>query len=450
MKTSVRGPKGRWLVGSLPDFGRDPLRFLEDCARNYGDFVTLRFFNRTVLLINDPRAIEQVLATQHRNFQKTLGYRTPFMRRLFGQGLLVSEGSLWTRQRRLAQPAFHRERIAGYADTIVTFTDRLAARWENGAVRDIHAEMLRLTTQVVTKTLFNAPVPPEIEELGSASEAVMAHFTRQWSIWRMFLFFLPSSGKKRFDQVMQRLDDYIFNVIRERRASGDTGDLLSMLLMARDENGNAMSDQQLRDELTTLMVAGLDTTALALSWGFYLLARHPAAAAELAGEVAEVLGERAPTFDDLPRLKFTERVVKESMRLYPPAWIVGREAIADCEVEGHVVRKGTSVIMSQWLMHRDPRYFANADQFEPERWKVEEGNLPKFAYFPFGGGPRVCIGNSFAIMEAMLVTARLTQRFSFSAQSSTPVLPWASITLQPRGGIPLRIEHRRAQLSPVS
>ena len=450
METSVCGPKGRWLVGSLPDFGRDPLGFLENCARNYGDFVTLRFFNRTVLLINDPRAIEQVLATQHRNFQKTLGYRTPFMRRLFGQGLLVSEGPLWTRQRRLAQPAFHRERIAGYASTIVTFTDRLAERWESGEVRDIHAEMLRLTTQVVTKTLFNAAVPPEIEELGSASEAVMAHFTKQWSIWRMILTLLPSPGKRRFDQVMERLDDYIFNVIRERRASGDTGDLLSMLLIARDENGNAMSDQQLRDELTTLMVAGLDTTALALSWGFYLLARHPAVATELADEIAEVLGERAPAFEDLPRLKFTECVMKETMRLYPPAWIVGREAIADCEVEGRAVKKGTSVIMSQWLMHRDPRHFTNVDQFEPARWGVEENKLPKFAYFPFGGGPRVCIGNSFAMMEAMLVTARLMQRFRFSPQSTMPILPWASITLQPRGGIPLRIEHRRVQFSPVS
>ena len=450
METSVCGPKGRWLVGSLPDFGRDPLGFLENCARNYGDFVTLRFFNRTVLLINDPRAIEQVLATQHRNFQKTLGYRTPFMRRLFGQGLLVSEGPLWTRQRRLAQPAFHRERIAGYASTIVTFTDRLAERWESGEVRDIHAEMLRLTTQVVTKTLFNAAVPPEIEKLGSASEAVMAHFTNQWSIWRMLLSLLPSPGKRRFDQVMERLDDYIFNVIRERRASGDTGDLLSMLLIARDENGNAMSDQQLRDELTTLMVAGLDTTALALSWGFYLLARHPAVATELADEIAEVLGERAPAFEDLPRLKFTECVMKETMRLYPPAWIVGREAIADCEVEGRAVKKGTSVIMSQWLMHRDPRHFTNVDQFEPARWGVEENKLPKFAYFPFGGGPRVCIGNSFAMMEAMLVTARLMQRFRFSPQSTMPILPWASITLQPRGGIPLRIEHRRVQFSPVS
>jgi cytochrome P450 len=438
------GPKGSWLLGNLTQFGRDPLAFLESCVHEHGDFVAVRFLNKTIYVINGPEEIEYVLATNARNFRKTLGYRTPFMRRLFGQGLLTSEGDSWLRQRRLAQPAFHRDRIANHARTIAAFAQRMLGNWKAGETRDIQGEMMRLTTEVVTKTLFNSAVPKEINELGEASQVVMERFTKQWSWYRLLLNLMPSVTGRRFEEVMRRLDAFIYGVIDERRASGrDEGDLLSMLLAAQDEDGSRMTDRQLRDELTTLMVAGLDTTALALSWGFYLLSQNPPARQTLEAELDRVLGGRLPEFQDLPQLPYTEMVVKETMRLYPSAWVIGREALQDCEVGGHRIKAGTSLLMSQWLKHRDPRHFNNAETFAPERWS-EEGikRLPKFAYFPFGGGPRICIGNSFAMMEAMLVLATVSQQFRLTASPGYTVKPWPAITLQPGGGISLKIEPR--------
>jgi cytochrome P450 len=438
------GPKGTWLLGNLRQFGRDPLGFLEQCARDYGDFVPLRFGNRTVCLLNDPAHIESVLTTQSRHFRKTLGYRTPFMRRLFGQGLLTSESEFWLRQRRLTQPAFHRDRIATYADIIVGFAERLLKTWKVGEMRGVHQDMMRLTTEVVTKTLFNKDVPPEIDDLFKGSSVVLEHFTSQWSVWRFVASFVPTPGRWQFERVIRRLDKFIYELIDERRASAqDTGDLLSMLLLARDERGNGMSNQQLRDELTTLMLAGLDTTALALSWAFYLLSQNLPAEARLFTELQSALGDRLPRFADLSKLAYTEAVVKETMRLYPSAWIIGREALDDCEIGGHPIARGTSLVMSQWLKHRDSRYFEQPEKFSPGRWVSESARpLPKYAYFPFGGGPRACIGNSFAMMEAVLVLATVAQRFRLTATPGYTVEPWATITLQPRGGLFLKVEPR--------
>ena len=333
---SETGPRGSFLLGNLPDFGRDPLGFVSRCAREHGDWVRLRFVNKTVWLLNDPALIETVLVAQSRNFRKTAGYRTPFMRRLFGQGMLTSEGNFWTRQRRLAQPAFHRDRIMNYGRNVVEFAERMVAGWQPGEARDIHKDMMRLTTEVVTKSLFNSPVPPEIDDMSRASAVVMEQFISQRHAWRLLFHFVPTPGSIRFEGVMKRLDKFIHALIQERRASGrDTGDLLSMLLQARDDDGRGMTDQQLRDELTTLMVAGLDTTALALSWAFYLLSRNPAADARVAEEARAAVGSGGGAgggglgFGDLPRLKFAEMVIKESLRLYPPGWIVGREAVQE-------------------------------------------------------------------------------------------------------------------------
>lgn len=443
-RPTLSGPPGSFFLGHLSRFGRDPLGLLEQCAREYGDFVALRFVNKPVLLVNDAAAIEQVLATNSRQFRKTLGYRTPFMRRLFGQGLLTSEGEFWTRQRRLAQPAFHRDRVAQYARAIVQYADELLATWQPGETRAVHLDMMKLTTRVVVRTLFNSDVPREINDLGRASATVMERFTSQWSAWRIFSQFLPTPGSRRFEQVMRNLDNFIYGLIQERRAANqDVGDLLSMLLLARDDDGQGMTDRQLRDELTTLMVAGLDTTALALTWTFYLLSQNPAADAKLAQEVQLILNGRAPGFPDLPRLRYAEMVIKEAMRLYPPAWVIGREALQNCELAGHPVAGGTSVIMSQWLAHRDARHFENPLQFQPERWTEENARkLPKYAYFPFGGGPRICIGYQFAMMEAVLVLAMVAQRYRLTASPNYAVTPWPSITLQPRGGISLKVETR--------
>jgi len=292
-------------------------------------------------------------------------------------------------------------------------------------------------------------VPPEIENMSNASVVVLEHFTKQWSVWRLFSSLLPTPGARRFEQVMRRLDDFVYGVIGERRASGkDAGDLLSMLLQARDEHGQGMNDRQLRDELTTLMVAGLDTTALALSWAFYLLSQNLAATDKLFAELQAVLAGRAPRFTDMPQLRYTEMIVKETMRLYPSAWLIGREAIHDCEIGGHPIAAGTSLIMSQWLKHRDLRYFESPESFIPERWTDEfVKTLPKYAYFPFGGGPRICIGNSFAMMEAMLVLATVGQKFRVTATRGYAVVPWPSITLQPKEGIHLRVERRQTPSS---
>ncbi|EEF58560.1 cytochrome P450 [Pedosphaera parvula] len=439
------GPRGSFLLGNLTQFGQDPLGFLEFCAREHGDFVALRFINRPVYILNSPEHIDFVLASHSRIFRKTLGYRTPFMRRLFGQGLLTSEGEFWMRQRKLAQPAFHRDRIASHAEVIVAFTRRMTASWRGGETRDIHLDMMRLTTEVVTKTLFNSAVPKEINELGEASAVVMERFTKQWQWYRILFNLLPESiTQPRYEQVMRRLDAFIYGLIAEHRASGrDEGDLLSMLLRARGEDGSQMTDQQLRDELTTLMVAGLDTTALALSWACYLLSQNPDVQKKLENEIDATLGNRAANIADLPRLPYTEMVIKETMRLYPSAWIIGREAIQDFELAGHAIKAGSSMLLSQWLKHRDERYFKSAEKFVPERWGSEETNtLPKFAYFPFGGGPRVCVGSSFAMMEAILALATITQQFRLTAQPNYVIKPFAAITLQPLGGVNLKVEKR--------
>jgi cytochrome P450 len=420
------------------------LGFLDRCAREGGDVVSLRFFNRTVLLLRDPATIEAALATNSRHFKKTIGYRTPFMRRLFGQGLLTSEGDLWLRQRRLAQPAFHRERIAGYGDIVAGFTGRMLEEWRDGETREVHGDMMRLTTQVVVKTLFNSSVPREIDDLGRASAAVMERFESQMRGLGLLLGMLPTPSTIRFGQVMRRLDAYIYTVIRERRQNKeDPGDLLSMLLKAQDEDGSGMTDRQLRDELTTLMVAGLDTTALALSWALLLLSQNPETQERLAREVRTILGDAPPQAADLPRLGCVDAVIKEAMRLYPPAWIIGREAMNNCEIGGRSIAAGASILASQWLAHRDPRNFPEPERFRPERWADEAArNLPKFAYFPFGGGPRICIGAAFAMLEATLALAMIAGRFRVEPGAGPIPRPWAVITLQPRGGIRLKVTKR--------
>jgi cytochrome P450 len=297
---------------------------------------------------------------------------------------------------------------------------------------------------VVTKTLFNSPVPREIDRLGEASAVVMKRFTKQWSSLRLLVNLLPRLSSHRFERVVRELDEFIYGIIRERRASGmDSGDLLSMFLLARDESGNGMSDVQVRDELTTLMLAGLDTTALALAWAFYLLAKNPSADQKVAAELESVLSGRLPQLADLPCLRYTESVVKETMRLYPSAWVIGREAVQACEVGGHRIAAGSALLMSQWLKHRDERFFERATTFFPERWSEEKiKGLPKYAYFPFGSGPRICIGASFASMETVLVLATVLQKFRLRCPPEYCVIPWPSITLQPKGGIHLIVERR--------
>ena len=437
------GPRGSLLLGNLRDFAADTLGFFERNLRQYGDVVRARLFDREVILLGHPDLVEEVLLTHHRSFVKhTFFWR--HVRAIFGQGLLTSEGDFWLHQRRLAAPAFHARRIAGYADIMVRFTESMLARWQDGQRLDVHHEMMQLTMEIVAKTLFDAEVD-EHEEISRAFEEVIAEIALRFRMPLPIPDWVPIPRNRRYLRAVGRLEGLVYRFIAERRASpGDRGDLLSMLLAARDDDGRAMSDKQLRDESITLFLAGHETTAITLSWTWYLLARHPEVETRLAAELDAVLGERAPTLEDLPRLVYAEQVIKESMRLFPPAYAFGREAIEPVEIGGYPLREGTTVFMSPLFMHHDERWFAQPEQFRPERWTAElEGSLPRYAYLPFGGGPRICIGNRFAMMEAVLLLATIARRFRLRLQDERPIATFPSITLRPQGGVPVVLAARR-------
>ena len=438
------GPKGHFFVGSLPDFSRDPLGFLDLCAREYGDVVEMRVPNQLAFVVYHPDQIEELLVAKSRNFIKAESLRLRPFRLLLGNGLLTSEGDFWRRQRRLAQPAFHRERIAGYADAMVGYTRRMLDTWKAGQTLDVHREMMRLTLEVVAKTLFDAEIAGDAEDVGEALEVAMDRFSSQGSLVRALDNYLPTPGWLRLKRAAARLDRLIYGMIEQKRKSNRAGDdLLSMLLAARDEDGSHMTDKQLRDEALTLFLAGHETTALALSWTFYLLGQNPEVETRLADEVRSVLAGREPGAADVTRLQYTGQVIKETMRLYPPAWSIGREAIEDCEIGGYYVPARSQVFAVQWTTHRDPRFFNAPGEFNPGRWTEDfEKNLPRFAYMPFGGGARICIGNQFAMMEAVLILATVIQRFSLELVPGQTVTPWPSITLRPASGIRVSLHQR--------
>ena len=438
------GPGRRLLTGNLLDYTRDHLGFLTRCAREYGDVVGLRFVNVPVYLLNHPDHIEYVLVRNNRNFIKSRGERISLG--FLGNGLLTSEGSFWRRQRRLAQPAFHRERIAAYGEVMVECGERMVDGWRDGEVRDVHDDMGRLTLEIVARTLFGVPLrPAKFEEVGDALATISQRFTGRGGVFFQVPKKVPTTGNLRFRRAIRRLDTLIYGIIHDRRASGeDAGDLLSMLLAVRDEEtSEGMTDRQLRDEAMTVFLAGHETTANALSWTWRLLAGHPEVESRLHEELREVLAGCPPTVEDLPRLRYTDMVVKESMRLYPPAWAFGREALEDCEIGGYHVPAGTQLIMSQWVMHRDTRYYDEPGKFRPERWGdgSTEGLL-KYAYFPFGGGPRLCIGQSFAKMEAVLLLATIARQFRLRAAPGERISPQPSITLRPKNGMRMVLEKR--------
>ncbi|HZZ80855.1 MAG TPA: cytochrome P450 [Gemmataceae bacterium] len=437
------GPKGSWLAGNLPDFRKHRLDFLTQCVRDHGDMVKLRFAHRSIYLTSHPDLIEDVLVTHSKHFTKHFALRLNPV--ILGNGLLTSEGDFWLRQRRLIQPVFSRTRIAGYGPAMVEITQRLIANWKPGEQRDIHVEMMRVTLDIAAKTLFGAEVGDQAHAIAEALEVAQGNFLERFNSLLPLPMWVPTPANLRMRRAVKRLNDVIYSIIQQRRQNpADRGDLLSLLLQARDEDdGTGMNDKQLRDEAMTLFLAGHETTALTLSWAWYLLANHPEAEAKLASELDAVLGGRAPTVDDWPKLKFTEMVALESMRLYPPAYVIGREALIDLDIGGYHVPKGTTVLMPAWVVHRDARWYDEPERFRPERWGKERvKSMPKFAYFPFGGGPRVCIGQQFAMMELILILATIGQRFRFRMQAGRTVTPLAFFTLRPATGIPGVIETR--------
>jgi cytochrome P450 len=435
------GPRGNFLLGSTFAYMRDQIGFLTRAVRDHGDVVRLRLGNLTTYVLVNPEHIEYVLRTHADNFVKDK--LTRWLIPLVGEGLLTSEGELWRRQRRLAQPAFQRQQIERYAAVMVQHTERMLATWHSGEIRDVHEAMMRLTLGIVAKTLFDTDVAAEAEAVGESLDIVTRYFMSPMR-WFGIRERLPLPSTLRYRHAIRRIDDLIYGIIRGRRQSGhDPGDLLARLLAARDEDGSAMSDKQLRDEAVTLILAGHETTALVLTYAFNLLARTPEADRLLTAELSEVLSGRAPTAADVPDLRYTEWVVRETMRLYPPAWAIAREALGDCEIGGYFVPKGTQVFMIQWLVHRDARWFHDPETFRPQRWDSDLiKHLPRGTYFPFGGGPRICIGNHFAMMEAVLLLATIAQRYHPGLTSEKPLEVVPAVTLRPRHGLQMRLEPR--------
>jgi cytochrome P450 len=440
---SLPGPRGHWLLGSLPEFRRDMLGFLTRCARDYGDAVLFRLGTKRIVLLNHPSLVEEVLVSGNRHFAKH--YILRLLVPLLGSGLLTSEGDFWLRQRRLMQPAFLRDRVASYAPVVIDYANRVLAEWRDGDTRDLHEEMMRLTLGIAAKTLLDVEATDRSGAVARAFEQVLADFSYRFESAYPLPLWLPTPWNRKVKRALARLDEVIHGIIQERRAADSgRGDLLSILLRTRDaEDGQGMTDRQLRDEVMTLFLAGHETTANALAWTWYLLATHPEAEAQLLADLGAALGGHAPTAADLPRLDCAERVILEAMRLYPPVYGFGREARADCTVGGHRLPAGTTVLMSQWVLHRDPRFFDAPDQFRPGRWAGGlAGRLPRCAYIPFSAGPRVCIGNTFALMEATLILAALAPAFRFALVPGQVVKPWPSVTLRPADGINV-VLHRR-------
>jgi cytochrome P450 len=453
--TTPPGPKGHRIVGSLPEFRKDPLNFMLQASEKYGDIVSFKFGIVRGWLINDPDYIKYVLQDNHKNYSKeTRGFIT--LRQFLGMGLLTADGDTWLRHRRIAQPAFHRQKIVELSNTMVRCAQDTAKAWEKlaqtGKAVDISEEMMQLTLRIIGETMLSTDVSNKADTIGKAVDIVLRE-----AIYRIqFPFTIPMSlpikRNRELSHAMQTLDGLVFRMIAERRKSQNPpNDLLSMLLNARDENTDeGMNDKQLRDEVMTIFLAGHETTANALSWTFYLLSKYPEAARKLRAELAEKLGGRAPTADDVPKLRYTTMVLEESMRLYPPAWVMTRAPRNIDEIGGYKLEPGTYVFISPWVTQRKASLWEDPEGFDPERFAPEKAaNHHRFAYFPFGGGPRICIGNAFAMMEATLILAILMQQFRPDLMPGHKVELEPMITLRPKDGIWMKIrsvqESDRAQ-----
>ncbi|HKB66091.1 MAG TPA: cytochrome P450 [Pyrinomonadaceae bacterium] len=441
------GPRQIFPLSGLLSYRKGPLPFFQNLAAQFGDLSYFRLGPQEAFFLNHPDYIKDVLVTNHSSFHKGLALQRA--KRLLGEGLLTSEDEVHRRQRRLAQPAFHRSRIASYAAVMTAYGLQTSARWRDGDALDMSAEMMQLTLGIVGKTLFDADVVSDAQEVGEAMTVVMDLFNTITIPFFELLQKLPLPQLRRFDAAKARLDAIIYRLIEQRRLAGeDRGDLLSMLLLAQDTevDGGGMTDEQLRDELMTIFLAGHETTANALTWTWYLLSQNPEAEARLHEEIDRVLAGRVPGFDDVAKLKYTEMVLAESMRLYPPAWALGRLAMEDFEIGGYVVPRKSLVLMSQYVMHRDPRYFAEPFKFNPERWTAEaRESRPQFSYFPFGGGPRRCIGEGFAWMEGILLIATIARQWQMRLVPNHPVVLKPVITLRPKHGMRMTLIGRQDQ-----
>ncbi len=439
------GPRVFFPLYLMSRFRSAPLTFIRDMTSTYGNTVYLKVPGfGAYYLFNEPENIQEILVTHQRSFHKGRGFRR--LKELMGNGLVTSEDELHLHQRRMIQPMFHRQRLAGYADAMVSITERHINGWVDGATLDIFAEMSYLTMLVVNKTLFAIDLESEAKELGNAITTLMTSYTYTIGIIGKLRMRLPLPYTKRILAAREYLESSIQAMIAKRHIEGDQGDLLSMLIAAQDEESenHQMSDKQVRDEAFTLFVAGNETTANALTWTFYLLSQNPEIAQQLQAELDRVLQGRSPNYTDIESLPYTRMVLSEALRLYPPAWIMLRKPIEDVEIGGYPVAKDSSVILCQWITHHNERYYPDPFKFDPGRWTPEAiASRPKMAYFPFGGGARACIGENFAWLEGILLLATIAQKWELRLEPNFPVELLPELTLRSKHGMRMILKQRQ-------
>lgn len=437
------GPKGLPIVGNALQFQRNPLQFVRNTQTTYGNMATIHLGGSPIVLLFRPEYIRYVLTEQPKNFTKANRRGGPNLRAFLGDGLLTIEGDFHRQQRRLVQPAFHKRRVESYADTMVQQTQEMLAEWRAGTELNIASAMQQLTLRIIAKALFNVESHSLIAELGQAFNDVIENPARTLSGLKVVRLPFQASGESKNAVGRRTLDEFIYALIAERRADGrDVGDVLSMLLAAQDE-GSSMADKQVHDQVLTFVAAGHETAQNTLSWTFYLLSQHPEVRARLLAELQTVLADRAPAVEDLAHLPYLEWVMNESWRVFPPAWIQGRSAIAAFELGGYHFPAGSIFMLSQWVLHHEPELWGDPDVFRPERWdpaRGEKEKVPQWAYFPFGGGPRICIGMPFAQMETRLLLATILQQYVPRLVPGFPVVPQPRVTLRPKYGMRMILE----------
>ena len=435
-------------------FGRDPFGFMVRGQRQYGDFYDVHLPHVPLFVLSTPEYAKHVLVTHNKKYGKSFAYE--FLRHPLGNGLLTSEGDFWLKQRRIAQPAFHRERLSTLATTITETTQEMLREWEGHALRqeafNATHELMRLTCRVVARALFGSDVADSASSIVGYINTINQHITEKVSNPFRLPRWLPNRKNREYQRALRELDKIVYGIIEDRHRTGETyHDLLAMLMETEDaDTGERMSDRQVRDEVVTLFIAGTETSAVALSWMLYLLAKHPKEAEQLYEEVTQGASE-TPGAEDMTKLVRTHWVVQEAMRLYPPAWIIGREAWEDDELDGHFIPQGSQVYICPYIIHRHPDLWEQPERFWPDRFSDELAKeRHKFAFFPFGGGPRYCIGNHFAMMEMQLALSLIIKKFDIKLDGEEDIPVEPLISLRPRGGVHLRLTERDAQLREIS
>ena len=445
----AEGPKGGYFLGNLKEYRKDPLELFIHTRKKFGDIARLRLFNKNILLLSHPDAIKYVIQTNNRNFDKgTHGYQ--MLKEAIGNGLLTSEGDFWRRQRRLAQPAFYKQRLASFFETMEQTSREMTLDWDklpDGHLLEVSHEMLKVTLRIVGKTLLGKDLGGDARDIGDALNFVMHRVNERITQVLVAPLWMPTPANKKFKKNMAILNSVVQSLIIERREAGEGqfNDLLAMLVEAKDlETGQKMNDQQLQDEVLIMFSAGHETTANAMTWTLLLLAQHPEISQKLFNEVKQAFGDSKPEISHLSQLKYCKNVIQESMRIYPPAWLFGRRAVEDDIICGFEIKKGEYTFISPYLTHRHPEFWEEPEKFQPERFDSETVNKhPKFTYLPFGGGPRQCIGNNFALMEMQILLALIIQKYNFELLDESHIKLDPVITLRPLNGLYLKLNRRK-------